>query len=84
MSEPVVRPDPDGVPLVETRGLSKHYELHGSLLGRLRGRERESLHAVDDVSLRIMRGETVGLVGESGCGKSTFRAAAAAGTTDGR
>jgi len=62
----------NGVPLVEARGLSKRYDLHGGLLGRLRGRERESLHAVDDVSLRIMRGETVGLVGESGCGKSTF------------
>jgi len=62
----------DPVPLVEARSLSKRYELHGSLLGRLRGRERESLHAVDDVSLRIMRGDTVGLVGESGCGKSTF------------
>ena len=53
-------------------GLSKHYELSGSVAGRLRRGERESLRAVDDVSLRIMRGDTVGLVGESGCGKSTF------------
>jgi peptide/nickel transport system ATP-binding protein len=65
-------PDQNGVPLVETRSLSKHYDVHGKLLGRLRGGERESLRAVDDVSLRIMRGDTVGLVGESGCGKSTF------------
>jgi oligopeptide/dipeptide ABC transporter ATP-binding protein len=74
-----VVPEPDGVrreaesvPLVETRNLSKHYELHGRVLGRLRGDERESGRAVDDVSLRIMRGDTVSLVGESGCGKSTF------------
>ena len=30
------------------------------------------LHAVDDVSFKIKRGETLGLVGESGCGKSTI------------
>jgi peptide/nickel transport system ATP-binding protein len=60
------------VPLVEAVGLSKRYELHGHMLGRVRREERESVRAVDDVSLRIMRGDTVGLVGESGCGKSTF------------
>ena len=56
--------------LVETRGLSKQYPLHTNLP---RGtRTRETLRAVDDVSITIRRGETVGLVGESGCGKSTF------------
>jgi oligopeptide/dipeptide ABC transporter ATP-binding protein len=39
---------------------------------RVRGLSAEVLRAVDDVSLTIQRGETVGLVGESGCGKSTF------------
>jgi peptide/nickel transport system ATP-binding protein len=65
-------PNTEAVPLVETRGLTKRYELSGSVAGRLRRGERESLRAVDDVSLRIMRGDIVGLVGESGCGKSTF------------
>src|SRR5262249_34636494 len=67
-SEPAVA----DVPLVEAVGLSKRYELHGHVLGRVRREEREAVRAVDDVSLRIMRGDTVGLVGESGCGKSTF------------
>ena len=61
-----------GDPLIETRSLSKHYLLHGSVGGRVRGHSREMVRAVDDVSLHILRGETVGLVGESGCGKSTF------------
>lgn len=61
-----------GVPLVEARGVSKHFVVADNLVRRLRGRPAESLKAVDDVSLSIMRGETVGLVGESGCGKSTF------------
>jgi oligopeptide/dipeptide ABC transporter ATP-binding protein len=55
--------------LVETTGLSKHYAVGaGSFLGR----RNAPLRAVDDVSLRIAAGETLGLVGESGCGKSTF------------
>jgi oligopeptide/dipeptide ABC transporter ATP-binding protein len=58
--------------IVETRNLSKEYVLHGGILRRLRRLPPETLRAVDDVSLRILRGETVGLVGESGCGKSTF------------
>jgi oligopeptide/dipeptide ABC transporter ATP-binding protein len=73
MAEPAgSAPAGDDVPLVEARSLSKHYRLHGSMFGRFRGREPETLRAVDDVSLRIMRGDTIGLVGESGCGKSTF------------
>ncbi len=59
-------------PLLEARGVSKHFVLADNLLRRLRGLEPETLKAVDDVSLSIHRGETVGLVGESGCGKSTF------------
>lgn len=49
--------------MLEARHLSKHY--------RLRGRAGGVLKAVEDVSLAVDRGETLGLVGESGCGKST-------------
>jgi peptide/nickel transport system ATP-binding protein len=68
----MAEPRSAAAPLVEAVRLSKRYELHRSLRGRLRRDERESVRAVDDVSLRITRGDTVGLVGESGCGKSTF------------
>ena len=56
-------------PLIAAAGLSKHYPRRTG--GWLRGQTRFS-RAVDDVSLSIARGETLGLVGESGCGKSTF------------
>ena len=48
--------------------LTKHYPIRGGVFGRARG----SVHAVDDVSFAIAEGETLGLVGESGCGKSTI------------
>ena len=54
-------------PLLEVRGLSKQFPLKGGLLGR----EAGSVHAVNGVDFHIDRGETLGLVGESGCGKST-------------
>jgi len=56
-------------PLIEAIGVTKHYPQRAS--GWLRGPTR-FLRAVDGVSLTIARGETLGLVGESGCGKSTF------------
>jgi len=59
-------------PLLEARGVSKSFVLRDNVVRRLRGVAPEVLHAVDNVSLSIRRGETVGLVGESGCGKSTF------------
>ena len=57
----------NGAPLVEARGLVKHFPVRGGLFRRTRG----ALRAVESVSLAIAAGETLGLVGESGCGKST-------------
>jgi oligopeptide/dipeptide ABC transporter ATP-binding protein len=54
--------------LVEARGLKKHYPVLDGLLRR----QTSSVKAVDGVDLSIRRGETVGLVGESGCGKTTI------------
>ena len=54
-------------PLLSVRGLEKHYPITEGLLDRETGRVR----AVDGVDFTLRRGETLGLVGESGCGKST-------------
>ncbi|HYZ23304.1 MAG TPA: oligopeptide/dipeptide ABC transporter ATP-binding protein [Rhodopila sp.] len=54
-------------PLLEVNGLKKHFPIHGGILGRTTAR----VYAVDGVSFDIRRGETLSLVGESGCGKST-------------
>ena len=49
------------MPLLETRNLKKYFKTPAGML-----------HAVHDVSLKIMKGQTLGVVGESGCGKSTL------------
>ena len=56
-----------GTPLVEVRNLVKHFPVKGGVLQRTVA----VVQAVDDVSFDIRRGETLGLVGESGCGKTT-------------
>lgn len=49
------------MPILETKDLKKHYKVKNGML-----------HAVDGVSISIEQGQTLGVVGESGCGKSTF------------
>ena len=56
-----------GQPLIEVRGLKKHFPILKGLFSRPAG----TVYAVDGVSFHINHGETLGLVGESGCGKST-------------
>ena len=49
------------IPVIETVDLKKFYKT-----------KRGMLHAVDDINLQIYQGQTLGVVGESGCGKSTW------------
>ncbi len=68
---PAAHPGPDETPsprpLLSVRGLSKHFPLKGGLFGRAGG----TVRAVDQVDCDVFAGETLGIVGESGCGKST-------------
>jgi oligopeptide/dipeptide ABC transporter ATP-binding protein len=57
--------------LLEVKGLTKHFALHADIYSRLAGEKAQLLKAVDGIDFHIARGETLGLVGESGCGKST-------------
>jgi oligopeptide/dipeptide ABC transporter ATP-binding protein len=80
---PQPSPDPSAEPLLRTDRLQVHFPItEGLILQRRVG----AVRAVDGVSLEVRRGETLGLVGESGCGKSTFARAVIrlVDATDGR
>ena len=60
------------VPLVQAHDLAKTFDVSAPWLNRvLEGKPRQLLNAVDGVSFEIVKGQTLALVGESGCGKST-------------
>src|SRR5690348_15635195 len=63
MTEPT-----NGTPLVEVRNLVKHFPITRGVIFQ---RQIGAVKAVDDVSFDIYSGETLGIVGETGCGKST-------------
>src|SRR5262249_22725046 len=63
LSDPVTRAEA----LLEVRNLKRYFPIRGGLLQR----QVATVQAVDDISFELRRGETLGIVGESGCGKST-------------
>ncbi|GAA0465545.1 dipeptide ABC transporter ATP-binding protein [Alkalibacillus silvisoli] len=53
--------------LLEVKGLKKYFEVGGGLF-----KQKQQVKAVDDLTFNVKKGETLGIVGESGCGKSTM------------
>ena len=66
-------PDYQGAPILSVESLSIRYDLRGGILGKVQRR----VHAVESIDFQIYPGETLALVGESGCGKSTSARAVA-------
>ena len=54
--------------ILEVNNLKKHFPIRGGIFGRV----RDHFKAVDDISFKVRKGRTLGLVGESGCGKTTL------------
>lgn len=66
MLDPIEDLGGEAQPLLQVTGLTKHFPVRGGLFGK-----SKTVRAVDNVTFSIAKGETVGIVGESGCGKST-------------
>ncbi|HZB02510.1 MAG TPA: ATP-binding cassette domain-containing protein, partial [Actinomycetota bacterium] len=66
---PASPPAPSGEPLVKVEGIKKYFPITQGILFQ---HHVGNVHAVDGVDLEIYPGQTVGLVGETGCGKSTL------------
>ncbi|MEO0432291.1 MAG: ABC transporter ATP-binding protein [Cyanobacteria bacterium J06656_5] len=72
-AEGVTEPENPGPPLLRVQDLIKHYTIEQTLLSKLFNRTPpDTIRAVDGISIDLHPGEVLGLVGESGCGKSTF------------
>jgi oligopeptide transport system ATP-binding protein len=67
MAQDVATPKTLGTTLIDVKGLKVHFPIRGGIFGRTVA----NVKAVDGVDLFVRKGETLGLVGESGCGKST-------------
>ena len=67
MAQEIATPKTMGTTLIDVKGLKVHFPIKGGLLSRTVA----TVKAVDGVDLFVRSGETLGLVGESGCGKST-------------
>ena len=69
--EPQVADRAAGEILLDMRGVSKRFKIGGGLAGLVRGQREQTLYAVNEVAFTLRRGESLGLAGESGCGKTT-------------
>jgi oligopeptide/dipeptide ABC transporter ATP-binding protein len=59
-------------PLLSVKGLVKHYGVEVSAIEKLLGKSQKVVHALDGVTFDVSQNETLGVVGESGCGKTTL------------